>query len=182
MPTLLTLAEAAARLQWSRRILRARLAAYQIPTVGTGRRARLREANFNLLIELERGLPGFEAAISVDDLRDRPRDGFVYAVQAKNGGAIKIGFSTDQTASARLESLQTGNPEKLVLLASAEASMAHERRAHALLASQRVGGEWFRDGPLLRQFISMLRAGDIMLALTWIKPHRNGARTDCGSQ
>jgi len=51
---LLTLAQAAARLQWSVRTVRSRLQAHGIGTVGRGRLARLTEQDLERLIEAER--------------------------------------------------------------------------------------------------------------------------------
>ncbi len=54
---LLTLAQAAERLQWSVKTIRRRLAHHGIATIGSGRRARITEADFDRLIEAERQPP-----------------------------------------------------------------------------------------------------------------------------
>jgi hypothetical protein len=54
LPRLLTLAEAAERLQWSVRTLRGKLQARGIGTIGRGRIARLTEGDLLRLIEAER--------------------------------------------------------------------------------------------------------------------------------
>ena len=53
---LLPLADIATRMGWSRQTLRRRLVAHRIATIGTGKRARLTEADVQLLIARERAL------------------------------------------------------------------------------------------------------------------------------
>ena len=58
----LSLADAAAHLGWSRRTLIRALVRYGIPTIGSGRRARLEMADLELLKAKERGLSGISSA------------------------------------------------------------------------------------------------------------------------
>lgn len=54
---------------------------------------------------------------------------------------VKIGVATDP--KARLAQLQTGNPEKLELLATCHGGEPFERKLHTRYAASRVQGEWF---------------------------------------
>ena len=70
----------------------------------------------------------------------------VYFIRAGNKGAIKIGVASD--LAKRLETLQTGNPFELKVLATIPCSSEQhaydlERRMHKLFASKRIRGEWF---------------------------------------
>ena len=70
----------------------------------------------------------------------------VYFIRAGNKGAIKIGVASD--LAKRLETLQTGNPFQLKVLATIPCSSEQhayelERRMHKLFASKRIRGEWF---------------------------------------
>jgi hypothetical protein len=57
----LSLADAAAHLGWSRRTLIRALVRYGIPTIGSGRRARLEMADLELLKAKERGISGINS-------------------------------------------------------------------------------------------------------------------------
>ncbi|MES3013901.1 MAG: GIY-YIG nuclease family protein [Pseudomonadota bacterium] len=78
--------------------------------------------------------------------------GFVYFLQAGDGGPIKIGFASDPMQRAR--SLQTGNHEQVYLLATAPGSLQDEHGLHARFAHLNSRGEWFRPEPELMQFIA----------------------------
>jgi hypothetical protein len=70
--------------------------------------------------------------------------GFVYFIQAIDGGPIKIGYSaTAEGVQARLKSMQTGNPQPLVVRRLVEAPPEYERQLHNRLAEWRARGEWF---------------------------------------
>ena len=58
----LSLANAAAHLGWSRRTLIRALVRHGLPTIGSGRRARLEKADLELLKAKERGVSGTSAA------------------------------------------------------------------------------------------------------------------------
>lgn len=71
-------------------------------------------------------------------------NGFVYFIQATDGGPIKIGYSaTAEGVQGRLKGMQTGNPQPLVVRRMVEAPPAYERQLHHRLAEWRVRGEWF---------------------------------------
>lgn len=80
---------------------------------------------------------------------------WVYAIQAGGyGGDIKIGISRDPVA--RLATLQVGSSEPLRGVAAWRGSRADEKALHAMYASHRLHGEWFRHSlpmwRLLRDF------------------------------
>src|SRR5262245_34631001 len=73
------------------------------------------------------------------DNPDRLNGTLVYA--AYDGQYVKIG-RTDVHPTQRLAGLQTGNPRQLTLLAYT--GTLTESRAHKLLFSENVRGEWFK--------------------------------------
>lgn len=86
------------------------------------------------------GEPTFNVSLVKRPLK-RP---VVYFVQAENG-LIKIG-STKYIAS-RFQSLCTGSPLALVLLATIKGDRAREFELHAKFAAHRQHGEWFLPHP-----------------------------------
>ncbi len=76
---------------------------------------------------------------------------FVYFIQQKSkakNSPIKIGYSSDMTA--RLKSLQTGNPDKLNIIATVPCDTENEAREiekilHKVadMKYKRLNGEWF---------------------------------------
>jgi hypothetical protein len=77
--------------------------------------------------------------------KDEPEHGYLYAVQAVNGGEIKIGWS--RNPQKRLAKLQGGNPEKLELKWTAPSHRPHgDRDIHmAIPAEFRCEGEWHEN-------------------------------------
>lgn len=79
----------------------------------------------------------------------------VYAIQAESGGAVKIGYaSSSDRVPARLAALQSGNPERLVVVRIFEAPNGHEDETavHRLLRLYRLEGEWFYNAPSVVSF------------------------------
>jgi len=69
--------------------------------------------------------------------------GHVYFIRQMKTDFVKIGFTKTDPAQ-RLSALQTGNPEKLELVATVPAyHRLVECRFHRRLADKRVRGEWF---------------------------------------
>jgi len=68
--------------------------------------------------------------------------GFVYFIQAGEGGPIKIGWAVDPRA--RLNELQVGCPEPLRLLMTLAGDGGLEAQLHRRFARIRPRGEWFR--------------------------------------
>jgi hypothetical protein len=77
--------------------------------------------------------------------------GSVYFIQA-GGGDIKIGFSDNP--AKRLAQLQTGQPQRLRLLATIPGDARREREIHARFARHRRQGEWFAPAPEILRFIA----------------------------
>lgn len=85
--------------------------------------------------------------------RDREKTGRIYFIQCGTG-PIKIG-TTDGSPTDRLNSLQTGSPERLYLLSDMPGSYALERELHVRFAAFRIrpDGEWFAPADELLEFI-----------------------------
>ena len=66
---------------------------------------------------------------------------FLYFIQSSNKGEIKIGRS--KNPEKRLRNLQTGNPNKLRIVASLEGLGWREKDLHDQLKKWRGSGEWF---------------------------------------
>ncbi len=70
------------------------------------------------------------------------------------GGPIKIGVTVDLLK--RIKLLQTGNPEKLVLLRAITGDALLERELHARFKHIRIHGEWFKPTDELLSFIDQI--------------------------
>ncbi len=103
--------------------------------------------------------------VSEDDLRafiDSCRETTsVYFVQMETSRHVKIGIALD--VRKRLDSLRTGNPERLGVVAtalmSAKRASKLERELHGALAEHRLVGEWFRAGPWLERLKGKAKPG-----------------------
>jgi hypothetical protein len=76
---------------------------------------------------------------------------FVYAIQAGEGGPIKIGISDKPWE--RIETLQQANAEKLIGLAAWHTLKSEEKELHREFAYARIRGEWFRPVPELVELV-----------------------------
>lgn len=77
----------------------------------------------------------------------------VYFVQPERGGLVKIGFTT-KSVPERVRELQTGCPDKLVVLATEDGGESKEAELHEEFADLRVVGEWFKpDVRLMRRIL-----------------------------
>lgn len=65
----------------------------------------------------------------------------IYFIQSEHGGPVKVGRADD--LAKRLVGLQTGRPDKLVVIAAAPGTRENESAMHRLLAPWRERGEWF---------------------------------------
>ena len=81
--------------------------------------------------------------------------GYIYFIQGKCGGAIKIGYSVDP--KKRLEVLQTGYPDTLQILLMIPGNEGNERIQHRLFEDARLKGEWFRPDDCLIEKIKELK-------------------------
>jgi len=75
----------------------------------------------------------------------------IYFIQSGENGPVKIGQSEDPIA--RLEQLQTGNPEELKLLWVYEGDEYTEHEIHEMFKKDRVRGEWFKFTDELKTFV-----------------------------
>lgn len=82
---------------------------------------------------------------------------FIYFIQETASGGIKIGY-TGQLPESRLKSLQTSNPNELVLLHYVRGSKENEAELHAHFARDRIRGEWFRPSAELIDYIETLKS------------------------
>jgi hypothetical protein len=69
---------------------------------------------------------------------------FVYFIQVGDCGAIKIGRS--RSPQARMQTLQTANPETLRLRGVIPGGVELEQHMHERFAHLRISGEWFAPG------------------------------------
>ncbi len=59
-----------------------------------------------------------------------------------DGKYFKIGY-TDGAVEARIDTLQTGNPNRLILVHQMVGNRALEKELHGTYAAKRLSGEWF---------------------------------------
>lgn len=78
----------------------------------------------------------------------------IYFVQS--GLAVKIGY-TKSNPMQRLESLQTGNPEKMQMLLILSGSKKDERWLHKQFKDYHARGEWFDFYNVLEEVIDVCR-------------------------
>lgn len=70
----------------------------------------------------------------------------IYVVQCSGSGFCKVGFTANKTTlNSRISSLQTGNPNRIVLIGTTDGGMAKEGNIHTQLQRKHkhVRGEWF---------------------------------------
>jgi hypothetical protein len=79
------------------------------------------------------------------------RETVIYFIQSEHGGPIKIGRADD--LAKRLVGLQTSRPDKLVVLAAAQGSLACEKALHHRFSQYREKGEWFSASPELLEMV-----------------------------
>lgn len=96
-------------------------------------------------------------------------DTAVYFIQMEQSRHVKIGIAWDP--QKRLNELQTGNPEKLTLVAFTVVvnGRALEKRLHRALSQYRLQGEWFRAGPWLDALAAHAKRGPGMSEQTMRK-------------
>jgi hypothetical protein len=79
----------------------------------------------------------------------------IYFIQAENGGAIKIGFTSKDDVNERVKQLQVGNPYPLRAIAVIlKGALGQEQQLHAQFAQFRLCGEWFLPDESLLKFIA----------------------------
>src|SRR3990167_4713784 len=83
----------------------------------------------------------------------------IYAIEAVGSRFVKFGLS--RGPGGRLETLQTGCPFELVVVAVADWPNREELRIHAHLAAVHHRGEWFTDGQEVSEVIEVMKGGKI---------------------
>ena len=74
-------------------------------------------------------------------MRNKMNKDDLYIIQSDVTGMIKIGRSKDP--QKRLKQLQTGNPNRLKLIASFKEKGKEEKYLHEVLNNYKLKGEWF---------------------------------------
>ena len=77
--------------------------------------------------------------------------GYIYFIQDTECGLIKIGWAKDPYS--RMTTLQTGAPNRLILLGAFEGTIKDEKTIHNLMKNERTRGEWFKDNENIRQYV-----------------------------
>lgn len=81
--------------------------------------------------------------------------GWVYFLQASSSKHIKIGF-TSRNVESRVAEMQTGQSDKLIIMAKIPGDRANERSLHQKFAEHRLRGEWFWPHPHLCGYIDSI--------------------------
>lgn len=77
----------------------------------------------------------------------------IYFIGARQMGLVKIGTTSMESPAARLNAMQTGSPDELILLATEPGGLRRESELHLHHRGSRVRGEWFRLTDHLRSQI-----------------------------
>lgn len=108
------------------------------------------------IAEEERNRPDSEAnAQPIPPPAPAPEPSINYAIQAFDGGPIKLGKGTGN-GEDRLRSLQIGHPKTLRLLGVWPGGIADEAAMHEKWEHLRIRGEWFADNTSLRRWVAMM--------------------------
>ncbi|MDQ6892190.1 MAG: GIY-YIG nuclease family protein [Acidobacteriota bacterium] len=87
---------------------------------------------------------------------DRDRRGVIYFIGSGPSGPVKIGYTREHGAKARLAAIQTGYPMQLEVLATIPGNREEERAMHERFRRSRLCGEWFLRTPSLEAMIRSL--------------------------
>ena len=89
------------------------------------------------------------SALEAFDVPPGMENMYVYAMREADTGRIKLGISRDP--EARLKQLQTGNSQRLELVAYRKASAGYqdEKELHLMNANRHIRGEWFNENARL---------------------------------
>ena len=79
----------------------------------------------------------------------------IYFIQQGESGPIKIGY-TKGKIKQRIQSLQTGNPEPLKILATMRGTVKDEINLHKAFDAHRLFGEWFDPSKDIMEYIQGL--------------------------
>jgi hypothetical protein len=81
----------------------------------------------------------------------------IYAIEAVGSGFIKFGRA--KSVGRRLAELETACPFELNIIAAADWPDGAESALHTYLQPALERGEWFKDGPLIREAIAWMLNG-----------------------
>lgn len=84
------------------------------------------------------------------------KDGTVYFIEATESRRIKIGFTAGAPVD-RMKQLQTGQPERLRIVATVPGDKSDERELHRMFAASNITGEWFERNDMLVGLIRGIR-------------------------
>jgi len=87
----------------------------------------------------------------VDNNKEKDAKGFIYFIQAVNGGPVKIGFSI--CPEKRILELQTANPYKLDLIGTIRGNIFAEKKLQKHLVHAKTYGEWFEPDEIVIEAI-----------------------------
>lgn len=78
--------------------------------------------------------------------------------EKKMPNTVKFGMTTDRNVQKRVQSLQTGNPNKITVfsvveLDTPELASSYERLIHSKFKEFRLKGEWFACSSEIEEFI-----------------------------
>lgn len=73
---------------------------------------------------------------------------YIYFIQAKGSGPIKIGTTGDDPRK-RMVKIQSDCPWPVRLLGAIEGTVSQEKRMHFVLSAWRTQGEWFEPHPIV---------------------------------
>lgn len=79
----------------------------------------------------------------------------VYFIQGETNPLIKIGIASD--LNSRLSGIQTGNPDRLKVLATIPGGKEEEKIIHNKFSHLRIRGEWYKPEPDLLSYIHSLK-------------------------
>jgi len=88
------------------------------------------------------------------DIKAKKYPGFIYFIQGKSSGAVKIGYTVD--VFKRLKGLQTGYPDTLIIRCCIPGSPDTESGYHEMFKEERLKGEWFKPSEKLMKKIDAL--------------------------
>ena len=98
-------------------------------------------------------------------LPEAPGVYFVRLDMPEDAGPIKIGVSASNMRR-RVDDFNGGYPWRVVPLGWTHGSANEERMIHAVLASHRMNGEWFRPAEAGRSFVAKCKAMGILEAIS----------------
>jgi hypothetical protein len=100
------------------------------------------------------------------------RQSFVYAVGVTGDSESVVKFGFTKALDDRLRAIQVGSPVRLEFVAKDFGAKEHEKAIHALLAADRLHGEWFSRSTKAQEVISAMNENRVA-ALLGLKDGRN---------